>query len=309
MRFFSSLNTYYRLLLLIVSTTALFFLLFLFLYFYTKKQEKEVYKSAYKEYRNEANSIFELNSKTHIAAIVDVTFWDELVDFTKTKDQKWYKDYIEKEFPTYEVDYIGIFGLNQELLNKTTSSKLKSIDFIPKQVMPTLYKSRLVRFYMRIPEGVVEVFGATIHPSNDPKKDKSKPSGYFFMARLLNQNFIQNLEKISSSKIKVTDTNYLIPNDGNSIDVSLNLKDWKSDVVGNVSFERPFNLNFYNTKKILFIIIIATILNFLIYFYYYRRWIYKPLRLITSTLEKENESSILSLKKTHGEFKHIGNLF
>jgi signal transduction histidine kinase/CheY-like chemotaxis protein len=302
MRFFSSLNTYYRLLLLIVSTTALFFLLFLFLYFYTKKQEKEVYKSAYKEYRNEANSIFELNSKTHIAAIVDVTFWDELVDFTKTKDQKWYKDYIEKEFPTYEVDYIGIFGLNQELLNKTTSSKLKSIDFIPKQVMPTLYKSRLVRFYMRIPEGVVEVFGATIHPSNDPKKDKSKPSGYFFMARLLNQNFIQNLEKISSSKIKVTDTNYLIPNDGNS-------KDWKSDVVGNVSFERPFNLNFYNTKKILFIIIIATILNFLIYFYYYRRWIYKPLRLITSTLEKENESSILSLKKTHGEFKHIGNLF
>jgi signal transduction histidine kinase/CheY-like chemotaxis protein len=294
---------------LIISTTALFFLLFLFLYFYTKKQEKEVYKSAYKEYQNEANSIFELNSKTHIAAIIDVTFWDELVEFTKTRDQKWYKNYIEKEFPTYEVDYIGIFGLNQELLNKTTSSKLKSIDFIPKQIMPTLYKSKLVRFYMKIPEGVIEVFGATIHPSDDPKKNRSKPSGYFFMARLLNQNFIQNLEKISSSKIKVNDTNYPNLNDGNSIEVSLNLKDWKSDVVGNLSFERPFNLNFYNTKKILFIIIIATILNFLIYFYYYRRWIYKPLRLITSTLEKENESSILSLKKTHGEFKHIGNLF
>ncbi|MFA6276349.1 MAG: response regulator [Pedobacter sp.] len=309
MRFLSSLNTYYRLLLLIISTTALFFLLFLFLYFYTKKQEKEVYKSAYKEYQNEANSIFELNSKTHIAAIIDVTFWDELVEFTKTRDQKWYKNYIEKEFPTYEVDYIGIFGLNQELLNKTTSSKLKSIDFIPKQIMPTLYKSKLVRFYMKIPEGVIEVFGATIHPSDDPKKNRSKPSGYFFMARLLNQNFIQNLEKISSSKIKVNDTNYPNLNDGNSIEVSLNLKDWKSDVVGNLSFERPFNLNFYNTKKILFIIIIATILNFLIYFYYYRRWIYKPLRLITSTLEKENESSILSLKKTHGEFKHIGNLF
>jgi len=309
MRFFSSLNTYYRLLMLIISTTALFFLLFIFLYSYTKKQEKEVYKSAYKEYQNEANSIFELNSKTHTAAIIDVTFWDELVDFTKTKNEKWYKDYIEKEFPTYEVDYIGIYGLNQELLNKTTSSKLKTIDFIPKQIMPTLYKSKLVRFYMKVPEGVVEVFGATIHPSNDPKKNKSKPSGYFFMARLLNQNFIQNLGKISSSTIKITNTNYHIPTDENSIEVSLNLKDWKNDTIANVNFERPFNLNFYNTKKILFIIIIATILNFLIYFYYYRRWIYKPLKLITTTLEKENDNSITSLKNAHGEFKHIGNLF
>ncbi|MFI5453767.1 response regulator [Pedobacter sp. UC225_61] len=309
MRFFSSLNTYYRLLMLIISTTALFFLLFIFLYSYTKKQEKEVYKSAYKEYQNEANSIFELNSKTHIAAIIDVTFWDELVDFTKTKNEKWYKDYIEKEFPTYEVDYIGIFGLNQELLNKTTSSKLKTIDFIPKQIMPTLYKSKLVRFYMKVPEGVVEIFGATIHPSNDPKKNKSKPSGYFFMARLLNQKFVQNLGKISSSTIKITDTNYHVPTDENSIEVSLNLNDWKNDTIANVNFERPFNLNFYNTKKILFIIIIATILNFLIYFYYYRRWIYKPLKLITNTLEKENENSITGLKNAHGEFKHIGNLF
>ncbi|MBB2145513.1 response regulator [Pedobacter sp. LMG 31464] len=309
MRILSNLNTYYRLLLLIISTTALFFLLYLFLYFYTKKQEREVYKSAYKEYHNEANSIFELNSKPHISAIIDVTFWDELVEFTAKKDQKWYKQYIEKEFPTYDVDYIGVFGLNHELLAKTTSSELKSIDFIPKQIMPALHKSRLVRFYLKLPEGVVEVFGATIHPSNDPKKNKTEPSGYFFMARLLNHNFIQHLEKISSSTIKITDKNYLSPADGNAIEVDLNLKDWKNEVVANLSFERPFNLNFYNTKKILFIIIIATVLNFLIYFYYYRRWVYKPIKLITNILEKEDENSMSSLKKAHGEFKHIGNLF
>jgi hypothetical protein len=54
----------------------------------------------------------------------------------------------------------------------------------------------------------VEVFAATIHPSNDPKKNKTNPSGYFIMARLISPSFIANLEKISSSKIELVNANF-----------------------------------------------------------------------------------------------------
>ncbi|MBY0543547.1 MAG: hypothetical protein K2P75_09090, partial [Sphingobacteriaceae bacterium] len=159
MRILSGLNTYYRLLVLIIGTSALFFILYASLYFYTLKQEKAVYKTASMEYQNAVNSIFKLNSKTHTASIVDVTFWDEMVDFIKTKDKQWYKDYIESEFLTYEADYIGIYDLNKQCLSKTSSPILTTTDFISDEAFEQLYKDKLTRFYIKIPEGIIEVFG------------------------------------------------------------------------------------------------------------------------------------------------------
>lgn len=309
MRILSGLNTYYRLLVLIIGTSALFFILYASLYFYTLKQEKAVYKTASMEYQNAVNSIFKLNSKTHTASIVDVTFWDEMVDFIKTKDKQWYKDYIESEFLTYEADYIGIYDLNKQCLSKTSSPILTTTDFISDEAFEQLYKDKLTRFYIKIPEGIIEVFGATIHPSDDPKKNKHKPSGYFIMARLLNKDFIKKLEAISSSVITLVSKDYLQEKDANLISVNIDLNNWKNENIADLHFKRAFNLNFSNTKKILDIIIIATIINLLIYLYYYRRWVYKPVKLITNILEKKDEKSISNLKKARNEFGHIGNLF
>ena len=152
-----NLNTYFKLLLLIASATVFFFILYTSLYLYTVQEEHRFYKATYDQYNNEVKSLFRLNSKTHTATIIDVTFWDELVNFTKKKEEKWYNKYILSEFESYEVDYIGIYGLNQKIINKTTSAKIKSFDFIPKAMMTSLYKSKLKRFYVKIPEGIVEV--------------------------------------------------------------------------------------------------------------------------------------------------------
>jgi signal transduction histidine kinase/CheY-like chemotaxis protein len=254
-------------------------------------------------------SLFRLNSKTPTATIIDVTYWDELVHFTNTKDEKWYDKYILREFESYEADYIGIYGLDQKLINKTVSSKIKNFDFIPKEMMSVLYKSKLKRFYIKIPEGIVEVFGATIHPSNDPKKNKTKPSGYFFMARLLDESFMSALGNISSSKVNLVSSDYVIANEDDFVIVGLDLKDWKNEVVARLLFKRPFNLNYTNTKEILFIVVLVSLINIFVYVYYTKRWVYNPLKLIKSILETGNISSINSLKRSDGEFGYIGNLF
>jgi signal transduction histidine kinase/CheY-like chemotaxis protein len=232
-----------------------------------------------------------------------------LVHFTKTKDEKWYDKYILSEFESYEADYIGIYGLDQKLINKIASSKIKSLDFIPKEMMSVLYKSKLKRFYIKIPEGIVEVFGATIHPSNDPKKNKTKPSGYFFMARLLDEPFFNALGNISSSKVNLASSDYVIANEDDFVIVGLDLKDWKNEVVAKLLFRRPFNLNYTNTKEILFIVVLVSLINIFVYVYYTKRWVYNPLKLIKSILETGNVNYINSLKRSDGEFGYIGNLF
>ena len=304
-----NLNTYFKLLLLIASATVFFFILYTSLYLYTVQEEQHFYKTTHSRYNNEVKSLFILNSRTPTATVMDVTFWDELVRFTKTKDNKWYNKYISNEFQSYEADYIGIYDLDRKLLNKTRSSKIKSFDFIPKEMMTALYNSKFIRFYIKLPEGVVEVFGATIHPSNDPKKNKTKPSGYFFMARLLDASFFESLEDISSSKVSLAFANQKIKAEDDFVTVGLNLKDWKNNIVSTLLFKRPFNLNYSKTKEILFIVVIASIINFLIFIYYTKKWVYDPLKLIKNILETGSSNSISSLKKSKGEFGYIGNLF
>lgn len=304
-----ALNTYFKLLLLIVGTSVLFLILYLSLYVYTLQQEKEVYKTTYDQYSSEVSSLFELNSKTHVATIKDVTYWTDLVRFISTKDKKWFDEYIVKEFETYEVDYIGIYGLDKQLINTVTTSKIKTTDFLPKSVFDQLYKDRLMRFYIQIPEGIVEVFSATIHTSDDPKKVKTLPAGYFVMARLINQPFLDNLNSISNSKTTLVAASILPSEELESVVIYKKLVNWQNENVGQLAFERPFNLDFKSTKKILTIIIIAFIINILVYLYFSKKWVYSPLRIITRVLETGNQDAIDELKAEPGEFGYIGNLF
>lgn len=304
-----NINTYYKLLLLIVSTSLFFLLLYVSLYLYTVNEEKQFYKSTVSQYTKEVNSLFKLNSETPIATIIDITFWDELVMYTKTKDKNWYRKYIASQFETYDMDYIGVYDLNNQLIDKTKSSKIKTNDFILKGMVSQLHKSKLTRFYLRIPEGIVEVFGGTIHPSNDPKKNKSNPSGYFFMARLLDQTFFDSLNQISSSKVSLVDANQIYITEKEVVTVNVGLKDYKNRVISKLTFERVFNLNFTNAQEILIIVIIASIFNILICLYCTKRWVYNPLKLVTKILETGSRSAIDSLKRIKGEFGYIGNLF
>ena len=303
------LTTYSKLVILIIGICSLFLLLFLSLYLYTVQQEKDVFRDNSNQYKTEVHRLFDFNSKTQIVTINDLTYWDALVKFTNTKDTIWYNNYIANEFPTYEVDYISVYDLSKKFIVRSSNSKIKTKDFVPVQAMMHLYRNKYSRFYMRVPEGVVEVFGGTIHTSDDPKKTKTKPSGYFFMARLLDKKYFKNLEEITTSKIQLlnkVDTDTI----GNKKVTSvIRLRDADNLVVAKLLFERPSHLNFERTKELLLIIVIATFFSLIGVFYYSRKWIYRPLRLITTILESDQEIAISHLKKEPGEFGYIGNLF
>jgi signal transduction histidine kinase len=309
MKNFRNLNTYYKLLVLIITTSILFFFLYVTLYVYTSKQENHLYTTTQKQYYNEVTSIIKLNSKTPLSTITDITFWDDLDDFTIKKDKIWYNDYIASQFETYEVDYLGVYDINGQFIIKTSNAKIKTSEFIPIEVIKQLHQSKLMRFYVKTTEGVIEVFGATIHPGDDPKKIKSKPSGYFFMAKLIDKDYCKILNNFSSSEVNLVQVDAITTTDKNLLQASVKLKNFDNTQVGVLQFSRPFNLNFKNTKEILMILMLASLVNILVYLYFARKWVYKPLGFITDVLETGNETSISSLKGEPGEFSHIGKLF
>ncbi len=302
-------NTYPKILLLIFSSSIFFILLYFSLYYYTKQVEKQVYTSTELQYNNEVNMLLQMDNKPIQVALNNDTNWDEFVNFTKTRDAHWYNETIGNELDIYKADYLGTYDINKKFIIRTASNRMKSSDIIPVHAMEQLDEIGTTKFYLRIPEGLIEVTGASIHPSNDPLKNKTKPFGYFFVARLINQKYIDEFEKISTSNIRFLDTATANEKGNHTIYATVNLQDCYGDTIGRLQFERKFDVYFENMLNILYLIFIVFIINVLVNLFYTRKLVYLPLDLITRVLETGEKKSIKELKATHGEFRNIGLLF
>lgn len=301
---------YERVILLLAISAIIFLLLFTSLYFYTLIQEKQVYDSAQMQFYNEVESLLDLNSESMRIAANDYTSSDDLVEFTKSRNTKWYSEHIKGAVSSLKVDYICVYDTNFNIIGETSSPKIFSRSFIPRGAVADLNKSRYSNFFLVITEGLVEVSAASIHPTFDRYHNKTAPSGYVFLVRLWDQSFKTKLSKITSSMVdfqQVSEQNYAY--NLSTLSVSKDLASADSRTVSHIVFSRPFNLNFRTSKSLLLITVISFMLGMVVYLVYARLWIYKPLNLITSILESENSGSIQKLQQSAGEFSYIGILF
>jgi signal transduction histidine kinase/CheY-like chemotaxis protein len=302
-------KTFPKILWLIFSSSIFFILLYFALFYYTKKAEKQVYHSTVEQFDNEIQKLLEVNSKPILTAINNDTNWDEFVNFMDTKNTTWYNETIGNELDIYEADYLGAYDADMNFVIRTPTARIKTIDFIPKNEMELLNKVGVNKFYMKIPEGIVEVTGASIHASNDPYKNKSPTAGYFFVVRLIDAKFIKNLEKLTSSEILLVNTDEELPIQKHKITSLYTLKDTNNKFVAKFQFKRNFEVYFENAINLLYVIIVAFIINLIVNLIYTRRLVYYPLDLVRRALESGNRKAIKELKKTTGEFSYIGNLF
>lgn len=299
-------STYSKVVFLLLVSATCFFVLFFILFYYSVQQQKQVSVNVSEQFEREINALMNQNSESNLTLIAQISYWDELVNFVETKDLKWFNTSISYLVDTNRYDYIDTYNLNTDFVTKVSTIKIASKNFIPKEVFPILYKNKIIKFNLKIPEGYLEIYGATIHPSQDPFKNKTKPRGYIFMIKLIDNEYFNILEKISGSQISFynSQTN---ANQKNII-IKQDLLDFKGNKISTLVFKRPNNVNFSTTKRVLGIIFIASIIAFVVFLYYAKKWAKTPIKLITNVL-KGDQNAIQSLKKIRGEFRYIGKLF
>lgn len=302
-------RTFPKILGLIASSSLFFILLFSVLFYFTNKAEQDVYDYSTKRFKNEVDKLLMTESKPIWVAINIDTNWDEFVDFIQTKDLSWYKGTINKEIPIYKASYLGVYDLQRQFITRTPTSKINSTDIIPKQVMNVLDKVGRKKFYVKIPEGIAEVTGAAIHPSNDPTKTKTKSRGYFFVLRLMDKTFLEDLGKLTNSEIQFVASKKELIKSKNTIQCLYQLKGENNQVVGTLLFKRNFETYFENTIQLLYLLIGFFVFNLVISLIYAKKLLYHPLDLVRSALISGDQKAIDELKNTTGEFSYIGNLF
>lgn len=301
---------YARIVLLLAISASIFLLLFTSLYFYTLVQEKQVYDAAQTQFYNEVESLLELNSESMHLAANDFTRSDDMVAFTQSRSTRWYNEHIIGAIKSFKVDYICVYDTAFNIISEASSVKILSRRFIPQGAVIALQKQRYSNFFLQTTEGLVEVSAASIHPTFDRFHNKTQPSGYLFLLRLWDQSFKTKLSKITSSNVDFQlNTDPLKTDDHSRISVSKSLDDWDNKTVSHLVLSRAFNLNFKSSKYLLLITVLAFVIGMFFYIFYARRWVYRPLNLITRILESESSESIQKLQGSPGEFSYIGVLF
>ncbi len=299
---------------LLLYITGFIFLALLFrLYITTVNQEKLILKESEQQFQNEINALITNKQETLNQVVYDYTFWNEFVNQVSFPDTAWYTNNITTILKSFRVDYVAVYDSSFHLIHEVALPSVTSRSFVSEEILNRIKEVRLLDFFQIKPEGLFDVSSASIHPDNDPTHKLTRPRGYLVLAKnwtsLIASSDIRLGGAIATLK-QGTDT---IADKGEyQTTVSVPLHGWDKREIGRINFTRASNLlklYRYSSFYMIFTMLISIIITWFVINFTFRRWVTKPLKLVTSILQSEDISHVDELKQCPGEFKQIGMLF
>ena len=252
--------------------------------------------------------------------VYDYTYWDELVEFVATADETWALENLKESMGTYNADVVWVYNPKLELVytgNKREDESLwKDVPVGAKKVGEIFKKdNRFCHFFVNTPEGVMEIRGATIHPTWDEKR-KTDPKGYFMIGRLLDGGYLSRLsEYLGGVAVKIAwtpaATNMSEDIKTGYINFSRALKNWDGQITAYFEASKISSaiLNFSRTFRHSMILTVSfAAVVFTTLFIFFTRWINAPLRNISRALEHDDPGAITHLLGQWDEFGRVAQL-
>ncbi|MDD2679484.1 MAG: ATP-binding protein [Candidatus Omnitrophica bacterium] len=269
-----------------------------------------------KEIQQVFEKILELKGSALNTLAYDYTHWDEMVKFTASGDKTWAAENIDTALTPYNADVIWVFKLDGSLVYFVANPEtpgLKQLPFFENRLSSLFAKGPFCHFYIKTPQGLLEIRGATIHPSKDVER-KTPAQGYFLVGRLWHKAYIDELAKLCGYNINLTELMdhqefpvYSNPQKGiisfSRVLMGLDAKPafeatvWKeSDSI------KDFNLEYRNY----FLIMTGFMgISLVIFIVLLTRWVRIPLQLISGALKSESTAGAVRLEKNKTEFGDI----
>jgi len=303
-------NTFYgkiRAFIIVIGIT--FILLFVILAFYKYKQENQILDSSEQKYIGDMNALFEMKSSQMSKSLFDYTYWDEFVTAIDKNDSSWYKENIEFSSDIYDFDYACVYNKNFEVAYEQYNSSSIDSNIISSEAIHDLYKTRFADYFLNLNGKIVEVCAASVHPTIDPGHNKTEPQGYLLVVREFDQKFLSDMKKICGSEIYITSSDTLDNVGRYTLKTKKELLGWDGKSVAWAVFKRNLDLNSGATQIAMYTMFAFVLLTLLIFILFAKKWISRPLELVTDILKTDNPESIDLLKKAPAEFGRIGHLF
>ena len=249
----------------------------------------------------------------------DYSVWTETADFVKTGDPHWAEENLLASFKNFDIDAVWV--CRPDTTQVYFGTRLPDTGFgalLPlKGQAETLFaKSRFAHFFFQTAAGLMEVRGATIHPSEDLDR-KTEPAGYLFSGRLWSREYLNKIAgqfNGSAALLQNADALTVQPGtflEGGTLVSYFPLAAWNGTpaaVLEIRSFSSMVDRFVSNANlAVLFAAIFCASL-LAIFFVLLARWVTTPLGMISVTLIQNDPGALGNLEKSGSEFGDIARL-
>jgi len=265
------------------------------------------------------DKLLELKGLSLKTMSLDYTFWDEMVTFVSRPNKKWAAQNIEVSLGTFKVNAAWVLRLDHSLVYSVNNLEEKSLKKIPwpGEAYKTIFtKDYFPHFFVNTSRGLLEIRGAPIQSSADAAR-KTPPQGYFFVAKLWDQEYIKELNYLIGGELKlvpyVENRKTMERSDlgAGKIAFSRLLSGWDGKPLIRIENQRyvPIYREFSNRSDIQFQILLIFAGSLLLLTYTVLvRWVSHPLLLISRSLDANDPAFIKDLQKEKSEFGELGRL-
>ena len=308
--------------LILISALLLSFLSFIYITnISAHERESLIFREWESANRELFSELFSLKSKALDNLTADYSFWDDFVSFIKNPDPKWAREMLDTTPDTYKINCIWVYDsankyvydVNSESALGTNCHDLFSI-LVP--AVNPLGTNTACHFFAWTQDGLMEVYGKSVHPSADKEK-KTPPQGSFFAGMLWGEAALTDIERITRSKVLVSrladkEQPVAVSDADKGLSVfSVNLSGQNGQIVAHawVATEFPaIRALRANTRNDIRNTAIFGVLLLLLMALALTVWVSRPLRGISLALQKEDLSVIKPLMGTSNEFGQLADL-
>ncbi len=288
-----------------------------------KKQLQDIFLAEKKDFRSNFDKIIELKGKPLEKLVSTETYWDDLANFAVSGDLNiWPIKNVPAYLENSKINSLWVYSLDDKLLFSGNNINDPSIKYLPIQNNPVknLFNSNnFCHFFIKTTKGLMEIRGATIHPSHDFER-KTPPTGYLLAGLLWGNSYLNEISRLTGAELDVKYTPIIIKTKAGKekslekegiIEFSRNIHSWDGSQLAriNVKFNsyiiqsaiRHTKNDFFST---LYFAIITSALILIVLFF----WIDIPLLRISNALRKDDPEHLKRLKFEKGEFGDIALL-
>lgn len=194
-----------KLMFLLLAIVAIFVATSLGLYYEQNRNVDLMLQNRERETGALFEKIIELKGNSLLTLACDYTYWDEMVNFVHAPDEQWLKENVETALGTFNAQAVWIYDTDARqvcfVADDDDHGWLREI--LNDELRGHLFRNGpFEHFFVKNRAGLVEIRGATIHPTDDVQR-QTPAHGYFFTGRLWNESYLDGIAKVLGGQIDI----------------------------------------------------------------------------------------------------------
>ncbi len=312
------MKVYIQLIILQAVLLLLFSALFVGINRKSQKHLTHVYESLEAKESLTFDQLIKLKRESIRTLALDYSYWQDMIDWIEDPQIDWVKDQFEESLNTYAADLFCIYDAGGKRLTPTLNSEVAEEtnreEQLPDQLSDLILNRPQSQWFEatfeQTPQGIRELYYAPVQPQSDSNRT-GKHYGYLAIARYWDQAFIQQLEALTGSTIRINDTDTATLQSAAHIAFTRHYYNYQGAPVPSLHISKALPVateliqqeTQHRTQ-----ILIAFTAGGICLLAFIHHTISRPLRTLSTAMETGDNHTLDAMTHSKSEFTHLSNL-